>query len=102
MLPAREWNDNAFAHDAQQHAYRRYLAAGIAVHEHQNHFNHLFELVVCVEDEGLAQDVLSQVRDVDIGHSKRFTEHDLRGLRGRLRIRMRDPRTLLLLSRRVL
>jgi cardiolipin synthase A/B len=129
VLPAREWNDNSFAHDAQQHAYPRYLAAGIGVHEYWNHFNHLkvaafdgrfsihgstnlnyrsleddkdFELVVCVEDEGLAQDVLTQVRDVDIGCSKRFSERDLRGLRGRFRIRTRDPRTLLLLSRRVL
>ena len=58
--------------------------------------------MVCVEDEDLAQDVLTQVRDVDIGFSKRITDRDLRGLRGRLRIRTRDPRTLLLLSRRVL
>jgi cardiolipin synthase len=129
VLPARRWNDNSFAHDAQQHHYRRYLRAGIAVHEYQNHFNHLktavfdgrfsihgstnlnyrslendkdFELVVCVEDEGLAQEVLEQVRDADIPRSRRFTVRDVRGLRGRLRVRTRDPRTLLLLSRRVL
>jgi cardiolipin synthase len=129
VLPARTWNDNSFAHDAQQHLYSRYLSAGIAVYEYQNHFNHLkiaafdgrwsihgstnlnyrsleddkdFELVVCVEDEGLAQEVLSEVRDVDIRRSKRFTRRDLRGLRGRFRVRTRDPRTLFLLSRRVL
>jgi cardiolipin synthase A/B len=129
VLPARTWNDNSFAHDAQQHVYSRYLAAGIAVYEYQNHFNHLkiaafdgrfsihgstnlnyrsleddkdFELVICVEDEGLAQEVLSEVRDIDIRYSKRFTRRDLRGLRGRFRVRTRDPRTVLLMSRRVL
>ncbi len=129
ILPARTWNDNSFAHDAQQHAYSRHLAAGIAVYEYQNHFNHLkiavfdgrfsihgstnlnyrsleddkdFELVVCVEDEGLAGEVLSRVRDVDLRHSRRFTRRDLRGLRGRFRVRTRDPRTVLLLSRRML
>lgn len=129
VLPARTWNDNSFAHDAQQHLYPRYLAAGIGVYEYQNHFNHLkiaafdgrfsihgstnlnyrslendkdFELVVCVEDEGLAREVLSEVRDLDIPRSKRFTPRDLRGLRGRLRVRTRDPRTVLLLSRRAL
>ncbi|HZR10795.1 MAG TPA: phosphatidylserine/phosphatidylglycerophosphate/cardiolipin synthase family protein [Myxococcales bacterium] len=129
MLPARIWNDNSFAHDAQQHMYSRYLSAGIAVYEYQNHFNHLkiaafdgrfsihgstnlnyrsleddkdFELVVCVEDEGLARQVLADVRDVDLQYAKRFTRRDLRGLRGRFRVRTRDPRTVFLLSRRVL
>ncbi|MGE5049780.1 MAG: phospholipase D-like domain-containing protein [Deltaproteobacteria bacterium] len=129
VLPARRHNDNAFAHDAQQHAYKGYLEAGIGVYEYENHFNHLkiaafdgrvsihgstnlnyrslendkdFELVVCVEDEGLAQQVLSDVRDVDVRFSKRFTRRDLRGLHGRFRVRTRDPRTLLLVSRKVL
>ena len=129
VLPARTWNDNSFAHDAQQHVYSRYLDAGIAVYEYQNHFNHLkiaafderfsihgstnlnyrslendkdFELVLCVEDEGLAREVLSEVRDVDIRFSRRFTRRDLRGLRGRFRVRTRDPRTVLLFWRRVL
>ena len=129
VLPARTWNDNSFAHDAQQHVYPRYLEAGIGVYEYQNHFNHLkiaafdgrhsihgstnmnyrslendkdFELNVCVEDEGLAQEVLREVRDVDIPRSIRFTPRHLRGLRGRFRIRTRDPRTLLLLSRKLL
>ena len=61
-----------------------------------------FELVVCVEDEGLAQEVLTRVRDVDIRASKHFTPRDVRGLHGRLRVRNRDPRTLFLLSRKVL
>ncbi len=129
VLPGRRHNDNAFAHDAQQHAYAGYLGAGINVLEYQNHFNHLkiaafdgrvsmhgstnlnyrslerdkdFELLVCVEDEGLAQEVLREVRDVDVRYSRRFTRRDLRGLRGRFRVRTRDPRTLFLLSRRVL
>jgi cardiolipin synthase len=129
VLPARRHNDNSFAHDAQQHAYAGYLDAGIDVFEYQNHFNHLkiaafdgrfsihgstnlnyrslerdkdFELDICVEDEGLAEEVLREVRDVDIQWSKRFTRRDLRGLRGRFRVRTRDPRTLFLLSRRVL
>ena len=129
VLPARTWNDNSFAHDAQQHAYARYLEVGVSVFEYQNHFNHLkiaafdgrrsihgstnlnyrsleddkdFELNICVEDEGLAQEVLQEVRDVDIPRSIRFTRRHLRGLRGRFRIRTRDPRTLFLMSRRVL
>lgn len=58
--------------------------------------------MVCAKDEGLALDVLTQVRDVDIGFCKRITARDLRTLRGRLRIGTRDPRTLLFLARRVL
>jgi cardiolipin synthase A/B len=129
LLTSRRHNDNSFAHDAQQHNYAAYLAAGINVFEYQNHFNHLkmavfdgrtsihgstnlnyrslendkdFELVVRVDDEAMAARVLAEVRDVDIGRSKRFTRRDLRGLHGRFRVRTRDPRTLLLLSRKVL
>ena len=129
VLPARRWNDNTFAHDAQQHWYARWIERGMRVYEYQNHFNHLkmavvderwsihgstnlnyrsleddkdFEMVVLVDDERLARRVLREVRDVDIEHAKRFDERDIRGLRGRLRVRTRDPRTLLLLSRRVL
>jgi hypothetical protein len=46
--------------------------------------------------------VLSEVRDPDIRVSRRYTRRDLRGLRGRFRVRTRDPRTVFLLSRRVL
>lgn len=126
MLPAGKWNDNSFAHDAQQYEYERYLAAGIHVYEYQNHFNHLkiavfderwsihgstngnyrsleddkdFELVVLVDDEGLARDVLTRVRDADIQHAQRITKSDLVGSWAGFRIRHRDPRTLFLISR---
>jgi len=58
--------------------------------------------VVQIDDEPMAARVVREVRDVDIRWSKRFRRRDLRGLRGRLRVRTRDPRTLLLLSRKVL
>ena len=131
MVPAGKWNDNSFAFDAQQFEYARYLEAGIAVYEYQRHFNHLkmavfdarysihgstngnyrslendkdFELVVLVDDEPLARDVLARVRDVDIPNAERITQADLdgEGIAGTiagLRIRNRDPRTLLLISR---
>jgi cardiolipin synthase len=129
VLPARAWNDNEFAHDAQQFHYAAYLESGIAVHEYQNHFNHLkmavfderfsihgstnlnyrslendkdFELVVLIDDEPLARRILAEVRDVDLPRSKRFTSADLAGLHGHLRVKTRDPRTLFMLSRRML
>ncbi|MCA1829363.1 MAG: phosphatidylserine/phosphatidylglycerophosphate/cardiolipin synthase family protein [Myxococcales bacterium] len=129
VLTARRHNDSNFSHDAQQFAYARYLEAGIAVYEYVNHFNHLkmavfdgrwsihgstnlnyrslendkdFELVVLVEDEAFGAWILANVRDVDIRASRRFTRRDVRGLHGRFRVRTRDPRTLLLLSRKVL
>lgn len=60
------------------------------------------EIVVLVDDEPFARAILRDVRDVDVTRSRRFEWKDLRGLRGRLRVRTRDPRTLLLLSRRAL
>jgi len=46
--------------------------------------------------------VLEQVRDVDLPHSLRITSADLHdGLAG-LRRRIRDPRTLALLAKRML
>jgi cardiolipin synthase len=128
VLPSLRQNDNEFAQDAQQHHYARYLEAGIAVHEYQNHFNHLklavfdgrfsihgstnlnyrslerdkdFELNVLVDDAGLARKALHEVRDEDLRWSRRYGPRELRGFRGR-RVRMRDPRTLFLLSRKVL
>lgn len=125
VLPALDWNDNAFAHDAQQFHYRAYLAAGIAVYEYQNHFTHLktavfderwsvhgstnlnfrsleddkdFELVVLVDSPALARDMLARVRDVDVRYARAFTAADVDGLS----VTHRDPRTLLLVSRRVL
>lgn len=130
VLPAREWNDNAFAHDAQQYHYRRYVDAGIDVREYQGHFNHLklavfderwsihgstnlnfrsleddkdFECVVLVDDAPFAKHLLETVRDVDQARAKRFGNEEIRRtLAGRLRIQVRDPRTLLLVSRRML
>jgi cardiolipin synthase len=129
VLPDYRHNDNRFGQDAQQHAYQSYLEAGINVYEYLNHFNHLklavfdsrwsihgstnlnyrslendkdFELVVLVDDEPLARKALKEVRDRDIAHSRRYTRRDLRSWRGRLRLNLRDPRTLLLLSRKVL
>jgi cardiolipin synthase len=124
ILTGREWNDSEFSHDAQQHGYGRYLALGIEVYEYQNHFNHLkmavfderysihgstnlnfrsleddndFELVVLVDHVPLARHVLERVRDVDVTRAKRFAEEDLD-----FRVRNRDPRTLLLVSRKEL
>ncbi|MEO7110930.1 MAG: phosphatidylserine/phosphatidylglycerophosphate/cardiolipin synthase family protein, partial [Polyangiaceae bacterium] len=126
MLPSPEMNDNDFGADAQQYEYARYLECGIVVYEYQNHFNHLkmavfderhsihgstngncrsleddkdFELVVYVDDGPLAKDVLARVRDVDVTHAKRITMEQVHDGIGGFRIRHRDPRTLLLLSR---
>ncbi|MDB4931596.1 MAG: phospholipase domain protein [Myxococcaceae bacterium] len=129
VLPALEWNDNEYAHDAQQFHYAALIACGVAVYEYQNHFTHLktavfderwsihgstnlnfrsleddmdFELVVLVDGPALAADVLARVRDVDVTHARRFTAADLDGSLAGLRITTRDPRTLLLLERRAL
>jgi cardiolipin synthase len=129
VLPALAWNDNEFSQDAQQHEYTRYLACGIAVYEYQRHFNHFkmavfderwsihgstngnfrslerdtdFELVVLVDDEALARDVLTRVRDVDVTHAKRIGHDDVEGSFAAFRVRHRDPRTMLLYSRKVL
>jgi len=57
---------------------------------------------VLVDGVELARDVLARVRDVDIAHSRRFTMADVDGSLHGLRVQHRDPRTLLLVSRRVL
>jgi cardiolipin synthase len=128
ILPGPEYNDNAFAADAQQHCYVRYLEAGIDVHEYQNHFTHLkmavfdarfsihgstnlnyrsleddkdFELVVLVDDAPLAGRILREVRDEDRRCSRRVGADDVHGLTlTALRTRIRDPRTLFLISQR--
>lgn len=129
VLPALDWNDNAFAHDAQQYYYAQYIACGVAVYEYQGHFTHLkmavfdgrwsvhgstdlnfrsldddmdFELVVLVDSEALGADVLARVRDADLRCARRFTAADVGDTLEGLRVTTRDPRTLLLLSRRVL
>lgn len=129
VLPAKTWNDNGFALDAQQHEYARYLEHGIEVYEYQCHFNHLklavidgrwsihgstngnyrsleddkdFELVVLVDDEAFARSILREVRDVDVAHARRITRADLERSLSGFRMRHRDPRTLALISRREL
>lgn len=129
VVPAGKHNDNSFAQDAQEHEYVRYLECGIEVYEYQNHFNHLkiavfderwaihgstnlncrsledhkdFELVVLVDDEPFARWVLEHVRDVDIRHSRRIGDADVHGTIQALRRRIRDPRTLAMLAKRVL
>ena len=129
VVPSGRHNDNSFAQDAQEHNYVAFVECGIAVYEYQNHFNHLkmavfdgrwgvhgstnlncrsleddkdFELVVLVDDEPLAKWILAEVRDVDRWRSRRIGEEDLHGTIAALRRRVRDPRTLALLAKRVL
>jgi cardiolipin synthase len=129
VVPSGRHNDNSFGQDAQEHEYVRYLECGIEVLEYQNHFNHLkmavfderwsihgstnlncrslendkdFELVVLVDDEPFARWVLENVRDVDRSRAKRIGDEDLRGTIAGLRKRVRDPRTLAMLAKRVL
>jgi len=129
IVPSGRHNDNAFSQDAQEHEYERYLEAGIELYEYQNHFNHLkmavfderysihgstnlncrslendkdFELVVLVDDPPFARNVLERVRDADIARSQRIQWTDLHDGVSGLRRRIRDPRTLALLSKRLL
>ncbi|MDB4933877.1 MAG: phospholipase domain protein [Labilithrix sp.] len=129
VVPSGKHNDNSFGQDAQEHEYARYLECGIEVREYQNHFNHLkmavfderwsihgstnlncrsleddkdFELVVLVDDEPLARSILANVRDVDRRHARRIGDEDLHGTIAGLRRRIRDPRTVAMLAKRVL
>jgi cardiolipin synthase len=129
IMPSLELNDNRFAQDAQQHEYVRYLELGIDVYEYRCHFTHLkmavfderfsihgstncnfrsleddkdFELVVCVDDEPFARQVLESVRDVDMRYSHKVTREDVGHTLSGFRMRHRDPRTLYLISQRVL
>jgi cardiolipin synthase len=129
IVPSGRHNDNSFSQDAQEHEYERYVDSGIELYEYQNHFNHLkmavfderfsihgstnlncrsleddkdFELVILVEDEPFARSILAQVREVDVSHARRITVSDLHGSFAGLRRRVRDPRTLALLSKRML
>jgi hypothetical protein len=61
-----------------------------------------FELVVLIDDEAFARSVLAQVRDVDVPRATRIRESDLHGSFAGLRRRVRDPRTLALLAKRML
>jgi cardiolipin synthase A/B len=124
VLPGMAWNDSEFSQDAMQHHYAALLEAGVAVHEYQNHFTHLklatfderisivgspnlnfrsleddtdFEAAVRIEGEEFARKVNAEVRDVDVRHSRRIAKERLS-----FRERVRDPRTLLLVQRRLL
>jgi len=126
VLPTGTWNDNSFAQDAQEYEYARLLEHGIQVFEYQNHFNHLkmavfderwsihgstngnyrslendkdFELVVLVDDEPFARNILERVRTVDVPRCRRITLVAVHDAPGGFRLRHRDPRTLLLISR---
>ena len=58
-----------------------------------------FELVVLVDDQPLARDILARARDVDVARSRHITGEDVHDVLGGFRIRNRGPRTLLLISR---
>ena len=49
----------------------------------------------------MARSVLKQVRDVDITHSERITDTELHAGIAGLRRRVRDPRTLALIAKRM-
>jgi len=58
-----------------------------------------FELVVLIDDQPLARNILERVLAVDVLRSQRITGEAVHDPLGGLRIRNRDPRTLLLISR---
>src|SRR3954462_3434598 len=124
IAPALKWNDNEFSQDAMQHEYPKLLEAGVRVYEYQNHFTHLkmatfdervsivgsanltfrslendndCELVARVESEEFARGIDAEVRDADVPFSQRIEA----GKVG-LRARVRDPRTMFLVWRRLL
>ncbi|MFL5434000.1 MAG: phospholipase D-like domain-containing protein [Myxococcales bacterium] len=124
VVPALKWNDNEFSQDAMQHEYPELLDSGVSIFEYQNHFTHLklatfderlsivgsanlnfrslendndFELVARVESAEFARGINAEVRDVDLPFSLRIE----RGGVG-FRARVRDPRTLFLVWRRLL
>lgn len=129
VLPAGKWNDNSFAFDAQQHEYARYLEHGISVYEYQCHFTHLklavfderwsihgstngnfrsleddkdFELVVLVDAAPFAAWIREHVQTVDVSHAQPITREEVHHALKGFRVRHRDPRTMLLYSRREL
>jgi cardiolipin synthase len=124
VVPAMDWNDNEFSQDAMQHEYPKLLAAGISIYEYQNHFTHLkmatfdervsiigsanlnfrsmendndFELVARVDGAQFARGINAEVRDVDVRYSRKMERRSLG-----FRKRVRDPRTLFLVWRRLL
>jgi cardiolipin synthase len=124
VVPALKWNDNEYSQDAMQHEYPKLLEAAVRVYEYQNHFTHLkmatfdervsivgsanlnfrslendndFELVARVESEDFARGINAEVRDVDVPFSQKIEA----GKVG-FRARVRDPRTMFLVWRRLL
>lgn len=129
VVPGMKWNDNEFAQDAMQHHYRALIDAGVHVFEYQNHFTHLklatfdehtsivgsanlnlrsleddkdFECVVEVEGEELARCIEAQISE-DLRVAVKIEREDVEGRTLRaVRMRVRDPRTLLMLAAREL
>jgi cardiolipin synthase len=130
VVPARGWNDNQYAQDAQEHHYPALLEAGIEVFEYQNHFTHLklctfderfaivgsanmnfrsleddkdFECCVLVEGAEFARQINREVRDFDVPWCNRVEAGAVTGVSlSALRTRVRDPRTLLMVAAREL
>ena len=130
IVPAGTWTPNKVTYDAQQHHYSAYIEAGLEVFEYQNHFNHLklatfdmrwvivgsanlnfrsleddkdFEACVLIESEELARDIDREVRVKDIRWSRRIAPKDVKGSSlHALRVRVRGPRTLMMLAARQL
>jgi cardiolipin synthase len=130
IVPAGTWTPNKVTYDAQQYHYAAYLDAGLEVFEYQNHFNHLklatfdmrwvivgsanlnfrsleddkdFEACVLIESEELARDIDREVRAEDIRWSRRIAPEDVHGASWRaLRVRLRGPRTLMMIAAREL
>lgn len=129
VVPARKWNDNAFAQDAMQHHYPALLEAGVELFEYQNHFTHLklasfdgrlalvgsanlnyrsleddkdFECCVLCDGEDFASSVEHGIL-ADLPASRRITLDTVRGFSLRAaRMRLRDPRTLAMIAAREL
>ena len=130
IVPAGKWTPNKVTYDAQQHHYLAYIDAGLEVFEYENHFNHLklatfdtrwvivgsanlnfrsleddkdFEACVLVESEELAREIDREVRVKDIRWSRRIAPKDVEGSSlHALRVRVRGPRTLMMIAAREL
>ena len=117
-------------YDAQQYHYSAYIDAGLEVFEYQNHFNHLklatfdmrwviigsanlnfrsleddkdFEACVLIESEELARSIDREVRAEDIRWSRHIAPQDVHGASWHaLRVRVRGPRTLMMVAARQL
>ena len=58
--------------------------------------------MVLADEAAIARWILANVHDVDLLHARRIGDDDLHGTIAALRRRVRDPRTLAMLARRVL